>query len=143
VNDSLKRVTPGGKIVYGGGGIIPDVFVPSPDGYILQTLEYFGRTGFADLFVNKFLQEEGSAMRFMSQSDFIGSYKVSEKIMKEFIQYAELDKTSMKLPGYRREIALIIKSSMAEQLFNTQLKVKLLNQEDVMIKKLVELSKAK
>lgn len=27
-NDSLKFTTPGGKIVYGGGGIIPDVFVP-------------------------------------------------------------------------------------------------------------------
>ena len=26
--DSLKRVTPGGKVVYGGGGIMPDVFVP-------------------------------------------------------------------------------------------------------------------
>ncbi|WP_295936025.1 S41 family peptidase [uncultured Alistipes sp.] len=27
--DSLKRVTPGGKIVYGGGGIMPDIFVPA------------------------------------------------------------------------------------------------------------------
>ena len=27
-NDSLKFVTPGGKTVYGGGGIIPDIFVP-------------------------------------------------------------------------------------------------------------------
>ena len=27
-NDSLKFETPGGKIVYGGGGIIPDLFVP-------------------------------------------------------------------------------------------------------------------
>ena len=27
-NDSLKYVTPKGKIVYGGGGIIPDIFVP-------------------------------------------------------------------------------------------------------------------
>ena len=26
--DSLKFVTPGGKIVYGGGGIMPDLFVP-------------------------------------------------------------------------------------------------------------------
>lgn len=26
--DSLKRITPGGKVVYGGGGIMPDVFVP-------------------------------------------------------------------------------------------------------------------
>ncbi len=27
--DSLKRVTPGGKVVYGGGGIMPDIFVPA------------------------------------------------------------------------------------------------------------------
>ena len=27
-DDSQKFVTPGGKIVYGGGGIMPDVFVP-------------------------------------------------------------------------------------------------------------------
>ena len=27
-NDSLRYVTPGGKVLYGGGGIIPDVFVP-------------------------------------------------------------------------------------------------------------------
>ncbi|MFA5418669.1 MAG: S41 family peptidase [Bacteroidales bacterium] len=28
LNDSLKYVTPGGKIVYGGGGIMPDIYVP-------------------------------------------------------------------------------------------------------------------
>jgi carboxyl-terminal processing protease len=28
VNDSLKYTTPGGKTVYGGGGITPDIFVP-------------------------------------------------------------------------------------------------------------------
>lgn len=28
VNDSLKFLTPAGKVVYGGGGIIPEVFVP-------------------------------------------------------------------------------------------------------------------
>lgn len=27
--DSLKRTTPGGKTVYGGGGIMPDLFVPA------------------------------------------------------------------------------------------------------------------
>jgi len=27
-NDSLRFVTPGGKVVYGGGGIMPDIFVP-------------------------------------------------------------------------------------------------------------------
>jgi len=133
-------VTPGGKVVYGGGGIIPDVFVPSPDGYILQTLDYFGRTGFADQFVNKYLQEEGLSMRSMPQEEFINNYEVSEQLMEDFIVYAQLYNTSMKLPGYRSEIALIIKSSMAEQLFTTELKIKLLNQDDIMIEKLLELS---
>ncbi|MFI3303904.1 MAG: S41 family peptidase [Rikenellaceae bacterium] len=27
-NDSLRRVTPAGRVVYGGGGIMPDIFVP-------------------------------------------------------------------------------------------------------------------
>ena len=27
--DSLKHITPGGKVVYGGGGIMPDLFVPA------------------------------------------------------------------------------------------------------------------
>lgn len=27
--DSLRHVTPGGKVVYGGGGIMPDIFVPA------------------------------------------------------------------------------------------------------------------
>ncbi len=26
--DSLRKVTPGGKVVYGGGGIMPDIFIP-------------------------------------------------------------------------------------------------------------------
>ena len=28
INDSLKFITPGGRTLYGGGGIIPDLFVP-------------------------------------------------------------------------------------------------------------------
>ena len=35
--DSLKYVTPGGKIVYGGGGIMPDVYVPLKN----DTTRYF------------------------------------------------------------------------------------------------------
>lgn len=71
VNDSLKRTTPAGKVVYGGGGIIPDVFVPSADGYVLQTLEYFARTGFADQFANRYLQGDGINLRNMTEKDFM------------------------------------------------------------------------
>lgn len=140
VNDSLKKITPGGKVVYGGGGIIPDVFVPSPNGYILQTLDYFGRTGFADQFVNQYLQNDGLYMREMPRDLFINKYEVPEDVMNSFIAYSQLYNTSIQLPGYRDEIAKIIKSSMAEQLFETELKIKILNTNDMMIDKLLELS---
>jgi carboxyl-terminal processing protease len=139
VNDSLKKVTPGGKVVYGGGGIIPDVFVPTKEGYVAQTLDYFARTGFADQFVNQYLQGDGSFLRDLSESEFVNEYFVAEEVMEDFIQYAQLYNTSIKLPGYRTEISNIIKSSMAEQLFDTSLKIKLLNQQDQMIQRLLDI----
>ena len=143
VDASLKRITPGGKVVYGGGGIIPDVFVPNPEGYLMQTLDYFGRTGFADRFVNEFLKNEESLyLREYSRQQFIDDYEVSEEAMENFIGYSQLYNTSIKLPGYRDEISRIIKSSMAEQLFDTELKVQILNENDLMIEKLLELRKA-
>ncbi len=39
-DDSLKYVTPGGKIVYGGGGIMPDIFIPIQTG---DNLAYYNR----------------------------------------------------------------------------------------------------
>ena len=34
LSDSLKYTTVGGRVVYGGGGIMPDVFVPSDTSYV-------------------------------------------------------------------------------------------------------------
>ncbi len=39
-DNSQRFITPGGKTVYGGGGIMPDIFVPIDT---LETSEYFGR----------------------------------------------------------------------------------------------------
>lgn len=140
VNDSLRKVTPAGKVVYGGGGIIPDVFVPAPDGYISQSLDYFARAGFADRFANRYLQNEGTRLLNMSEEEFVEEYSVSELLMEDFIQYTQSYNTSISLPGYRDEVALVIKSALAEQLFGTELKVKLLNEQDEMIQKVMELS---
>ena len=43
VNDSLKFETPKGKIVYGGGGIIPDVFVPLSFRMVMKPLTMYTR----------------------------------------------------------------------------------------------------
>ena len=51
VADSLKYKTPKGKIVYGGGGIIPDLFVPIVSGMQNETLSILQRRGFIGYFI--------------------------------------------------------------------------------------------
>ena len=62
VADSLKFVTPKGKVVYGGGGIIPDVFVPKDTSVETETLQYLARSGFIPPVVNistQYMYEKG------------------------------------------------------------------------------------
>lgn len=139
VVDSLMRVTPKGKVVYGGGGIIPDVFVPATEGYTQQTLEYFAINGLADQFTNRFLQTDGAYLREYDEQRFLNEFEPSEVLMQDFIKYAQLYNTSISLLGYRDEISLIIKSSLASQLFSLQLKYQLINNRDVMFKKVLSL----
>lgn len=51
VSDSLKFTTPQGKIVYGGGGIVPDYFVPSeaPTIYVEHYKSFISRYVFTQL----------------------------------------------------------------------------------------------
>lgn len=141
VNDSLRYITPGGKVVYGGGGIIPDVFVPGPEGYDKQTLEYFARTGYADRIANDFLRKEGVSLRTMKKAEFIDNYQVPETLLLSFYQSARRSvNNSLRLTGNRDYMMLLLKASIAEQLYGTELKIKLLNTQDNMIDKLIELS---
>ncbi|BAO54445.1 S41 family peptidase [Nonlabens marinus] len=140
VNDSLRYKTPGGKVLYGGGGIIPDVFVSGPLGYEAQILDYFARTGFADRVANDYLQKEGKFLRNMKQKEFMDSYQVPESLLLTFYQNARRYNNSLRLTGNRDFMTLLIKSSLAEQLYGTELKVKLLNTRNKVIDRLVELS---
>lgn len=86
--DSLKYETPGGKIVYGGGGIMPDVFVPvdtTGGSGLLSMLRY------ADAF-NKFtfdyLQDTRADLEAMGLKDFARNFRIDDPLMEEFLNYA-------------------------------------------------------
>lgn len=57
VNDSLKYKTPGGRIVYGGGGIIPDIFVPKDTDSEKEKLTFILRGGYMSRFVFDILEQ--------------------------------------------------------------------------------------
>jgi carboxyl-terminal processing protease len=90
--DSLKVLTNVQKrSVYGGGGILPDIFVPldttENSGYFSDLL----RTGVNNEWVLLYLEKERSALlqQYPTIKEFMAGYQISEASMKEMIALAE------------------------------------------------------
>ncbi|MDX1270723.1 S41 family peptidase [Bizionia paragorgiae] len=141
VADSLKFITPKGKIVYGGGGIIPDVFVPVDRAMNNETLLYLYRRGLINNFAFEHLERDREAYAKQTRQDFISFYEVDDAVIDEFQEYLEIKgRTSSVFVTYKEEIKHYIKAAIAEQLFGTGAFEEVLNQRDIMIEKIIHLS---
>ncbi len=84
--DSLRYETIGGRVVYGGGGIMPDYFVPSDTSYVSA---YYNRSisqmySFAFQFTDKHREHLASFHDFASMQ----RYLLSQKLLPAFIDFA-------------------------------------------------------
>jgi len=141
VADSLKFTTPKGKIVYGGGGIIPDVFVPVDQAMNNETIVYLHRRGFINNFAFEHLESDREAYANVSKTDFIKFHEVDDVVVEEFQSYLEIKgRTNIVFVTYKNEIKQYIKAALAEQLYGFGAFEEVINQRDIMIEKVVHLS---
>ncbi len=87
--DSLKYVTPKGRIVYGGGGIMPDFFVPFDTTGVTP---YFNRVANRNLiyrFAFRYTDQHRKELSTFKDYNQIVNYLEREKILKQFIKFAE------------------------------------------------------
>ena len=89
--DSLKFRTSGNRIVYGGGGIMPDIFTPIDTNRISDYFVDLRRTGTINNFVMNYLdRERQNLMRnYPTFESFYANFKTDEKFVAEFEQFAE------------------------------------------------------
>ena len=139
VVDSLRFITPKGKVVYGGGGIIPDVFIPKDTSIENETLEYISRSGFVSYFVFEYLEKNRNDFTDYSLEDYISNFEVSEELKNEFYEYSKIDEENSDFKGHEEHLRIIIKASIAQQLFGTNAFELILNKDDKMIQKVLEL----
>tara|TARA_R110000850_G_scaffold277058_1_gene421887 strand:+ start:120066 stop:121652 length:1587 start_codon:yes stop_codon:yes gene_type:complete len=139
VVDSLRFVTPRGKVVYGGGGIIPDVFVAKDVSEENETLEYVLRSGFLNYFVFEYL--DGNRLMFdnVKAEDFMEAFEVDNELLNSFIDYSRLRETNFNISGYEEMIKKYIKATLAQQLYSQDYFQQIINQNDPMIQKALEL----
>lgn len=141
VDDSLKFTTPKGKVVYGGGGIIPDVFVPVDRLFENETINYLRRRGHFGYFVFEELDKDRKVYENVSKYDFINNFEVSDDIVVRFQDYVNLkERTNITFVAYNDEIRRLIKATLARQLFDDNAFEEIINKEDIMVQELIILS---
>lgn len=85
-DESLQYTTPAGRIVYGGGGIYPDVFIPNDTAgasYYLTELYY---ESIFNHYAVKYLDTKRET--FKNFEKYLSSFTVSDAMFNEFISYA-------------------------------------------------------
>ncbi len=141
VADSLKFRTPKGKIVYGGGGIIPDVFVPKNTDYEVEHLRYVLRSGYMRLFVFEELEKDRPYYNSLTIDQFKSEVAITDAVIEDFIAFARFRKITLKASNYKELYRRYLKATMAGQLFGSNAFEMMVNQEDNMIKKVISLTK--
>lgn len=87
--DSLKYTTPAGNIVYGGGGIMPDVFVPlDTTGFTKYYVETV-RRGILYNFAFEYVDNNREYLSQYKDAKSINDYLDSINIFDTFVTYAE------------------------------------------------------
>jgi len=141
--DSLKFKTPKGKIVYGGGGIMPDVFVPFDSSGLSM---YYTALRVSPVFQSfAFDYVENKRNQWKNLDDFMARFIVDEKVLSQFGFYAQKE---FKIPfdkyGFmvsRNQISRLIKAQIAEQLFGDSGFNKVFNSVDNEFTRALELLK--
>ncbi len=122
-DDSQKFITPGGKIVYGGGGIMPDVFVPLDT---LGVTEYFNRArslGLMYRFAFYYTDLKRSSLEQFTGAEEIERYLDDQDLLPQFIRYASSKglRPDYKDIGISREVLLkTIKAYIARNVIDNE-----------------------
>ncbi len=141
IADSLKFTTPEGKVVYGGGGIIPDIFVPLNTTHQNETLNYLSRREYVSNFVFMELDKDRTVYEGVEVEDFIANFEVSDDVVLKFQDFVNLrERTNITFVAYHDQMKRMIKSELANQLFGSNTAEKILNESDDMIEEVILLS---
>ncbi len=140
--DSLQFTTPGGRIVYGGGGIMPDIFVSVDTLGASAYLNVLSYQGIINQFGFDYAdQNRADLLNYGSYRDFKSKFQVNPALLRRFAEYAaargvQADERGMKLSEY--VIKLRIKAYIARNIWGNDGFYAIMNEDDNVLKEAVK-----
>lgn len=145
ISDTLKYTTPAGKIVYGGGAITPDVFVPLDTlgrSHYLSEVMYGGIVndfayGYAD-------RERKKLNEYKTFQNFKTLFVVTSAVFEEFVAYSKKNKivaNAYQVAVSEEIIKIQLKALIARNIWSSEGYYPVIQSRDNVLKKAIELMK--
>ena len=143
VSDSIRYYTGNGRVVYGGGGIYPDYFIP---------MDSTGRTDWlydllADNRINTFAfayveAHEDDLNKYQNTSEFQEEFEINERVFNDFVDAAKakgVQGSASEIENSKLWVKKRIKASVARKLWGDEGFYRAINENDLMMVKASEI----
>jgi len=135
VDSKLKYKTPKGKIVYGGGGIVPDVFVPLEVEHGDEGAAYLMQSGAVGYYIFEELDRNRKQFDGLKMAQVISKIEHSDLYFENFKKYLSKNGLILKLEKDKKRVKRDLTAELVRQLFGEKYYYSLIVKEDAMIKK--------
>jgi carboxyl-terminal processing protease len=133
LNDSLKYKTLGGRSVYGGGGIMPDIFVPrDTSAFTSYLVELFNKNVIREYSLNYYSSNK-EKLRSYSFESYKKSFQVSDAMLKEILSMASAYGIKFRVKEYNKSKEFIrqnVKAYIARSIWGNEGFYPIINESD-------------
>ncbi|MBC6410092.1 MAG: S41 family peptidase [Ekhidna sp.] len=144
VIDSLEFQTDNGRIVYGGGGISPDYFVPLDSTQVFGYLNRLFSTNSLQEYTVKYAQENKEILESEGYDEFRANFRISDQMLENLISLAEENELPFNQREFNRSRKLLkqlTKAYIARSIWDNDGFYPIFNEQDEIFQKALQLMK--
>lgn len=129
-NDSLKYETKKGRTVYGGGGIMPDYFVPLDTTMNSAYVTKLFNTDASREFILEFVSKNKESFTGMTLNKYYSDYNVSDEMLMELVEYGKKNKVEFDSQDFNKSkeyLRILVKAHLGRQIYDDSAFYKVIN----------------
>lgn len=134
INDSLKFKTPKGKIVFGGGGIVPDVFVPLTGQLGDETINRILDSGILEQFVFQELDKNRNEYNKITKEKLLKKINEDNIFFNDFEKYLAKNELEIRVEKHKSLVKHYLTAELSKQLFDKSKYYEIILKDDEMIR---------
>jgi carboxyl-terminal processing protease len=129
-NDSLRYETVSGRSVFGGGGIMPDFFVPLDTTMASAYVNKLFNSDSSREFILDYLDKNKKKFEGMSFEDYYKKYEITDEILQGLVKVGERNKVKFDEKDFNKSkdyLKVLLKAHMGRQIYDDNAFYKVIN----------------